>query len=63
MRAFSISLNRTKLYLAGVGERGVLSVIVNWLAGDHGADLFMHVGRLVSVFGGSTPPAGAIIRK
>jgi hypothetical protein len=48
MRAFSISLNRKKLCLAGVGERGVLSAIVNWVAGDHGADLFMHVGGLAN---------------
>jgi hypothetical protein len=48
MRAFSISLNRKKLCLAGVGERGVLSAIVNWVAGDQGADLFMHVGGLAN---------------
>jgi hypothetical protein len=48
MRAFNISLNRKKLCLAGVGERGVLSAIVNWVAGDHGADLFMHVGGLAN---------------
>jgi hypothetical protein len=49
MRAFSVSLNRKKLCLAGVGERGVLSAIVNWVAGDRGgAELFMHVGGLAN---------------
>src|SRR5258708_2890131 len=48
MRAFRVSLNGKKLCLAGVGERGVLSAIVNWVAGDHGADLFMEVGGLAS---------------
>lgn len=48
MRAFSISLNRKKLCLAGVGEHGVLSAIVNWVAGDHGSDLFIHVGGLAN---------------
>jgi hypothetical protein len=48
MRAFKVSLNGKKLCLAGVGERGVLSAIVNWVAGDHGADLFMEVGGLAS---------------
>ena len=48
MRAFSIFLNRKKLCLAGVGDQGVLSAIVNCVAGDHGADLFMHVGGLAN---------------
>lgn len=48
MRAFSISLNHEKLCLAGVGEHGVLSAIVNWVAGDHGSDLFIHVGGLAN---------------
>jgi hypothetical protein len=46
MRAFKVSLNGKKLCLAGVGDHGVLSVIVNWVAGDRGADLFMEVGGL-----------------
>src|SRR5260370_38971102 len=48
MRAFKVSLNGKKLCLAGVGDHGVLSAIVNWVAGDRGADLFMHVGGLAS---------------
>lgn len=48
MRAFKVSLNGKKLCQAGVGERGVLSAIVNWVAGDRGADLFMEVGGLAS---------------
>src|SRR5215470_14600368 len=48
MRAFNVSLNGKKLCLAGVGERGVLSAIVNWVAGDSGTDLFMHVGGLAN---------------
>jgi hypothetical protein len=48
MRAFNVSLNGKKLCLAGVGERGVLSAIVSWVAGDRGADLFMEVGGLAN---------------
>jgi len=48
MRAFNVSLNGKKLCLAGVGERGVLSAIVNWVAGDRGADLFREVGGLAN---------------
>src|SRR5713101_8463012 len=48
MRAFKVSLNGKKLCLAGVGEHGVLSAIVNWVAGDRVSDLFMHVGGLAS---------------
>lgn len=48
MRAFKVSLNGKKLCLAGVGDRGVLSSIVNWVAGDAGADLFMEVGGLAN---------------
>ena len=48
MRAFNVSLNGKKLCLAGVGERGVLSAIVSWVAGDRGADMFMEVGGLAN---------------
>jgi len=48
MRAFNVSLNGKKLCLAGVGERGVLSAIVSWVAGDRGEDLFLHVGGLAN---------------
>jgi hypothetical protein len=48
MRAFKVSLNGKKLCLAGVGERGVLSAIVNRVEGDRGEDLFMEVGGLSS---------------
>jgi len=48
MRAFNVSLNGKKLCLAGVGERGVLSAIVSWVAGDRRADLFLEVGGLAN---------------
>jgi hypothetical protein len=48
MRSFEVSLNGKKLCLAGVGERGVLSAIINRVAGDRGEDLFMHVGGLAN---------------
>src|ERR1043166_1346643 len=48
MRAFKVSLNGKKLCVAGVGDRGVLSAIVNWVANDRGADLFMEVGGLAN---------------
>jgi len=46
MRSFNVSLNGKKLCLAGVGERGVLSAIISWVAGDGGKDLFVEVGGL-----------------
>lgn len=48
MRAFNVSLNGNKLCLAGVGEHGVLSAIISWVAGDRGEDLFIHVGGLAN---------------
>lgn len=48
MRAFNVSLNGKKLCLAGVGEPGVLSAIVNWVAGDREADMFIEVGGLAN---------------
>src|SRR5215471_19681411 len=48
MRAFNVSLNGKKLCLAGVGERGVLSAIISWVAGGRGEDLFIEVGGLAN---------------
>ncbi len=48
MRALSVSLNEKQLCVAGVGDRGVLSAIVNWVAGDRGEDLFLQVGGLAN---------------
>jgi hypothetical protein len=52
MRAFKVSLNGKKLCVAGIGDEGVLSATVNWVAGERGkskgdGDLFLHVGGLV----------------
>ncbi|HKW18279.1 MAG TPA: hypothetical protein VJO35_12300 [Terriglobales bacterium] len=48
MRAFEISLNGKTLCVAGIGEDGVLSAIVDWVTKpDHG-DLFLDVGGLIS---------------
>ena len=51
MRAFRIYLNGKKLCLAGIGDDGVLSAIVNWVATDREGDLFLHVGGLLSPSG------------
>jgi hypothetical protein len=48
MRAFNVSLNGKNLCLAGVGERGVLSAVLSWVAGEQGEDLFMEVGGLAN---------------
>lgn len=48
MLSFRVSLNDRKLCLAGVGERGVLSAIVSWAAGDQGTDLFLNVAGLAT---------------
>ncbi len=45
MRAFKVFLNGKLLCLAGVGERGVLSVIINWVGRER--LLGLHVGGLV----------------
>jgi hypothetical protein len=48
MRAFEVSLNGKKLCLAGIGDDGVLTAIVDWVTGRDRADLFLEVGGLVS---------------
>jgi hypothetical protein len=48
MRALNVSLNGKKLCVAGVGDRGVLSAIVNWVSGRRGEDLFLQVGGLAN---------------
>jgi hypothetical protein len=46
MRAFEVSLNSKKLCLAGIGDDGVLSAIVNWVPRKGKGDLFLQVGGL-----------------
>ena len=48
MRAFKVTLNGKKLCLAGVGERGVLTAIVDWVAQDRGEELSLQVGGLAN---------------
>lgn len=48
MRAFDVSLNGKKLCRAGIGDDGVLTTIVNWVARKSVGDLFLEVGGLVS---------------
>lgn len=47
MRAFEIYLNNRKLCSAGIGNDGVLSAIVNWVAGKSG-DSHLYVGGLIN---------------
>ena len=47
MRAFEISLNGQKLCVAGIGDDGVLSAIVNWVAKGGEGDMFLEVCGLV----------------
>lgn len=51
MRAFEVSLNGKKLCLAGIGDDGVLTTIVNWVTGKNAVDLFLQVGGLISPAG------------
>jgi hypothetical protein len=46
MRAFQVGLNGKRLCLAGIGigNDGVLSCIVNWVARAGKGDLFLQVG-------------------
>lgn len=48
MRAFEIHRNGEKLYVAGIGENGVLTAIVCFAAGKGSIDLHLQVGGLVS---------------
>jgi len=48
MRAFEIHLNGRRLCLAGVGEDGVLTAIIDHVAGPKGSSLNLNVGGLVS---------------
>ncbi len=48
MRAFDVYLNQRKLCRAGIGDNGVLTAIVNWVAGDGRRDLFLQVGGLMT---------------
>jgi hypothetical protein len=48
MRAFEVSLNGEMLCAAGIGDDGVLTAIISWVAGDHGAEPSLHVGGRVS---------------
>jgi hypothetical protein len=48
MRAFKISLNGKKLCLAGIGERGVLTAIVDCVAQEQGEQLSVQVGGLAN---------------
>jgi hypothetical protein len=48
MRAFEISLNGKKLCVAGVGNDGVLSAVVDWVVKPEHGDLDLTVGGLIS---------------
>ena len=48
MRAFEVYLNGKKLCLAGIGDDGVLTTIVNWVARGGKGGLFLEVGGLIS---------------
>src|ERR1700676_4402138 len=48
MRSFNVYLNGEKLCTAGIGDNGVLTTIVTWVAGGKGESLFLNVGGLVS---------------
>jgi hypothetical protein len=51
MRAFDIHLNGKHVCLAGVGEDGVLTAIIDHITGPKGSSLHLHVGGLVSPIG------------
>lgn len=48
MQAFEVYLNGRKLCVAGIGNDGVLSAIVNLVTRKRERDLFLGVGGLVS---------------
>ena len=51
MRAFEVHLNGKRLCLAGVGEDGVLTAIIDHVTGPKGSSLHLRVGGLVSPIG------------
>jgi hypothetical protein len=48
MRAFEVHLNGKRLCVAGIGEDGVLTAIITYVARKDGNDLDLRVGGLVS---------------
>jgi hypothetical protein len=48
MRAFEVSLNGKKLCVAGVGDTGVLTAIVNWVGKGGDGDFGLEVGGLIT---------------
>src|SRR5258708_29762698 len=51
MRAFEVSVNGKKLCLAGIGDDGVLTTIVNCVTRRGAGNLFLEVGGLFSPTG------------
>src|SRR6266851_2825145 len=47
MRAFEVHLNGKQLFVAGVGGDGVLSAVVNHIAGHRRNELHLTVGGLI----------------
>lgn len=48
MLAFEISLNGKKLCIAGIGDDGVLTATVNWVAKGNEGDLFLQTGGIAA---------------
>ena len=53
MKAFRVSINGKKLCVAGIGDEGVLTTHVDWVAGVRGmkkgeGDLHLRIGGLIS---------------
>ena len=48
MICFEVSINGKRVCLAGIGDSGVLSTIVNWVNGNHDR-LDIHVGGLTQI--------------
>ncbi len=49
MRAFRVYLNGKKLCVAGVGDDGVLSAIVDCVGRSGGTDTSLHIGGLLNI--------------
>jgi hypothetical protein len=48
MRAFEVHLNKKRLCLAGIGEDGVLSAILNHVIGEGRDEVNLRIGGLIS---------------
>jgi hypothetical protein len=48
MRAFEVHLNNKRICVAGIGDHGVLSAIINYVGDEGGDEMGLSVGGLIT---------------